>query len=359
MSLTEAFSGRRVLVTGHTGFKGAWICEWLLALGAEVHGFSLEPDTEPSLFDQLDLANRIHGHRIGDVRNAKVIHQTMVEVRPDFVFHLAAQPLVRYSYKNPVETFETNVTGTLNVLEALRVAARPTTCVVITTDKVYENDGAGTAFEESDSLGGHDPYSASKGAAEIVVHSYRRSFFQDGPVRVGTARAGNVIGGGDWARDRIVPDIIRALQAGEPIPVRNPSATRPWQHVLEPLGGYLALAQALEKAGSSEERERLSRFNFGPAPGGERPVRDLLEEMLKHCPGTWEDLSDATAVHEATRLDLSIARAQRELGWQPKWNFEQTVRETMLWYNPSQIGGKSPSKQCLEQIIRYQDLPLS
>ena len=359
----EAFTcyqGRRVLVTGHTGFKGSWLCEWLLALGAEVHGFALEPPTRPSLFNQLKLAKRITSHTIGDVRDLDLLVRTMRRVKPDFVFHLAAQPLVRLSYEKPAETFDTNVMGTVNVLEAARRIGcngrtqfgHQISVVCITTDKVYENNEKGRPFRETDPFGGHDPYSASKGACEIVISSYRRSFFgtPDSPVWVASARAGNVIGGGDWAKDRIVPDAMRALAKGEAIPVRNKISTRPWQHVLEPLGGYLTLGAALAK------RERFDEvcggFNFGPDPKANRTVKELVEEMLKWRKGAWVDKSDPHAVHEAGLLNLDIRKARKVLGWKPRWGFKETVKNTVQWY-AAVANGANPVEATNAQIMGY------
>lgn len=260
-SFAGLYRGKHVLVTGHTGFKGSWLCEWLLALGAEVTGLSLPPPTTPALFDQLGLAPRIH-HRLGDVRNLEDVRDAVAKSQPDFIFHLAAQPLVRLSYEQPVETYATNVQGTVHVLEAARLAARPCTVVAITTDKCYENQEWVHSYREVDPLGGYDPYSSSKGAAELVIAAYRRSYFSapTSPVRLASARAGNVIGGGDWARDRIVPDCIRALQNDAPIIVRNKSATRPWQHVLEPLSGYLWLGARIHQAEVSQDKEATTRL---------------------------------------------------------------------------------------------------
>ena len=351
-SIFKCYQGRRVLVTGHTGFKGSWLCEWLLALGAEVHGYSLPPPTKPSLFNQLKLAKRIKSHTIGDVRDLGAIVRTMRRVKPDFVVHLAAQPLVRLSYEKPAETFDTNVMGTVNVLEAARRVGRQISVVCITTDKVYENNEKGRPFKETDPFGGYDPYSASKGACEIVISSYRRSFFgsPDSPVWVASARAGNVIGGGDWAKDRIVPDAMRALAKGEAIPVRNSVSTRPWQHVLEPLGGYLALGAALAK------RERFGEvcggFNFGPDPKANRTVKELVEEMLKWREGKWLDKTEPGAVHEAGLLNLDIRKARRVLGWKPRWSFEETVKNTVQWY-AAVANGEDPVEITQGQISEY------
>lgn len=332
----KSFAGLPVLVTGHTGFKGSWLSEWLLLLGAEVHGLALEPNTDPSLFRQLGLAKRLN-HMVADIRDTATVRAAFAATRPRVVFHLAAQPLVRRSYQQPQETFATNVMGTTHVLEDMRHCDHPCVAVVVTSDKCYENLETGRDYREGDALGGHDCYSASKAAAEIITSAYRRSFFLDDPhKRIASARAGNVIGGGDWAEDRIVSDCIRHLNRGEPIPVRNPHATRPWQHVLEPLGGYLELASRLLKGpirgeGSAGDASYLA-FNFGPGPESERTVQDLVEAVLKSWSGTWENKSDQSAPHEARRLSLDISKAARILDWRPRWDFARTVRETADWY---------------------------
>ena len=354
MTFSDTYRRRRVFVTGHTGFKGSWLCEWLLALGAEVHGFALLPPTKPSLFNQLKLAKRIKSHTIGDIRNLKGVTAVMRRVKPDFVFHLAAQPLVRLSYEKPVETFETNVMGTVNILDACRALKKRCSVVCITTDKCYENKETPRPYKEDDPMGGYDPYSCSKGCDELLISSYRRSFFgtPNSLVWVASARAGNVIGGGDWAKDRIVPDAMRALAKGESIPVRNKVSTRPWQHVLEPLGGYLTLGAALAR------RERFEDvcggFNFGPDPKANRTVKELVEEMLKHCKGEWVDKSNPNAVHEAGLLNLDIRKAKRILGWKPRWGFETTIEKTAHWYN--EIGnGADVQKTTLAQIKEYEN----
>jgi CDP-glucose 4,6-dehydratase len=347
-----AYRGKKVWLSGHTGFKGAWLATWLLELGAEVHGFSLPPPTEPSLFVQLGLEGRLT-HEVGDVRDLAAVAGSIGRTRPDFVFHLAAQPLVRLSYDVPVETYATNVMGSIHVLEALRVENRPCTAVMITTDKCYENREWVHSYREEDSLGGYDPYSSSKGAAEIAIHAYRRSYFS-GPassVRVASARAGNVIGGGDWALDRIVPDCIRSLRAGEAIPVRNKVATRPWQHVLEPLSGYLALGTAL----SADAAPVNGAFNFGPNLTSNRTVADLVQEVLRHWPGEWTDKSDPRAVHEAKLLNLATDKAFHFLGWQPVWSFEDTIAETVEWYRAAEDFAKPEDFLALtrRQIAEY------
>ncbi len=352
------YAGRRVLVTGHTGFKGSWLCEWLLSLGAEVTGLALPPPTQPSLFEQLGLASRLR-HVNGDIRDLATARRTVDEVRPDFVFHLAAQPLVRLSYEQPVETYATNIMGTVHVLEAVRAAGRPCTVVVVTTDKCYENKEWLHSYREEDPMGGYDPYSSSKGAAELVVSAYRRSYFSaaDSPVRLASARAGNVIGGGDWAADRIVPDCIRALQRDQAIPVRNKIATRPWQHVLEPLSGYLWLGAALSAkmpaALHFPASAYASGFNFGPALTSNHTVAALVQEIIKHWPGRWEDRSDPQAVHEARLLNLSTDKAFHLLHWQPVWPFETTVGQTVMWYRQVSASPGSALALTRRQITDY------
>lgn len=325
---SNSFHRKRVWLSGHTGFKGAWLAEWLISLGAEVHGYALAPDTNPSLFTELGLASRLH-HQVADIRNPETVRQSLHQFKPDFVFHLAAQPLVRRSYEQPVETYETNVMGSIHVLEALRSLEHRCTALMVTTDKCYENREHGLPYKEDDHLGGRDPYSSSKAMAEIAIAAYRQSYFQtaNSLVRVASARAGNVIGGGDWADDRIVPDSIRALQKDAPIAVRNPFATRPWQHVLEPLSGYLWLAATL-----AHNPAAPSALNFGPNPDCNRSVRELVTEILKHWPGHWTDGSTPNAVHEAKLLSLCIHKAAETLHWQPVWGFEQTIAHTIDWY---------------------------
>jgi CDP-glucose 4,6-dehydratase len=346
MAFANIYKGKRVLLTGHTGFKGAWLSEWLISLGAEVTGFSLPPPTSPSLFAQLGLASRLR-HIEGDVRDLAGVRAALEQARPDFVFHLAAQPLVRLSYDQPVETYAVNIMGTVNVLEAVRLAAHPCTVVAITTDKCYENREWVHSYREEDPMGGYDPYSSSKGAAELVIAAYRRSFFTTAAspvVRLASARAGNVIGGGDWALDRIVPDCIRALQRGDAIPVRNKVATRPWQHVLEPLSGYLWLGACLANPKLSPFNSQLtSGFNFGPALASNRTVAELVQEILIHWPGRWEDRSDPHSPHEAKLLNLATDKAHHFLGWSPAWLFAETIARTVEWYRAAtECGNGSP-----------------
>ena len=337
--LDSAYKDKTVLVTGHTGFKGSWLCEWLLLMEAQVVGYALEPPSNPSLYESTGLSDRLVEDVRADLADVKQLQATLNRHKPDFVFHLAAQPLVRYGFEEPVETFTTNVAGTMNVLEALRVQALNCVVVLVTTDKVYENAEWLWSYRENDPLGGYDPYSASKACAEIVISSYRRSFFPSGDLAsasVASVRGGNVVGGGDWAADRIVPDSIGALTRGEAIPVRNKIATRPWQHVLELVGGYLHLGREMAAARALGDAQRLDAlcdaYNFGPMITSNRSVQALVEELLKHWPGEWQDLSDPAAVHEAGRLNLTIDRAYHNLNWMPLLSFEQTIAQTVSWY---------------------------
>lgn len=323
----KVFADKNVWISGASGFKGSWLAEWLLTLGANVHGLSLPPETTPSLFQQLSLETRIR-HTFGDIRDRKVVRESLRQASPDFVFHLAAQPLVRRSYRLPVETWETNVLGTIHVLEALREFTEPCAAIFVTTDKCYENREWYYGYREEDPLGGYDPYSSSKAGAELAIASWRKSFFKGHGVRIASARAGNVIGGGDWAEDRIIPDAVRALQADQIIPVRNPTAARPWQHVLEPLSGYLTLAAQL----FAPDKVVDSAFNFGPTLESNRPVAELIRCVLRVWPGQWLDCSDPDAPHEAHQLHLATAKAFRLLDWSPRWTFEQAIRHTIEWY---------------------------
>jgi len=373
----SCYNGKRVLVTGHTGFKGSWLCEWLLTLGAEVHGFSLPPPTKPSLFNQLKLAKRIKSHTIGDIRDLKAVTACIKRVKPDIIFHLAAQPLVLLSYKRPVETFDTNVMGTIHILEAARKIGRKCSIVCITTDKVYENNDKGVAFKEGDALGGYDPYSASKGACEVAIQSYRRAFFlgKDCPIRVASARAGNVIGGGDWALDRIVPDAMRAWLGKKVerrggggrrtlssecgvLTVRNSRSTRPWQHVLEPLSGYLMLGEWLatksRTAKLKPETQDAFAFNFGPDPKNVKTVGALVTELTKNLKTLKsKDLTNPKAVHEAKLLTLNSAKAAKILKWTPSWDFKTTIAQVATWYDEVMVGKRDAIEVTRRQIAEF------
>jgi len=354
--------GRRVLVTGHTGFKGSWLTLWLLSLGADVWGYSLAPEPGRALFTELGLdqarGNAEWGllrHQLGDVRDLEALQQFVAEAQPEVAIHLAAQPLVRRSYRDPLATWTTNLQGSLHLLEALRPLEHSCAVVMVTTDKVYANQEWDYGYREDDQLGGHDPYSASKAAAEMAIGSWRASFcgtcdHQTPHLSIATARAGNVIGGGDWAEDRIVPDAIGSLAAGVPIPVRRPEATRPWQHVLEPLSGYLLLAEKL----ASRSQAFTSAFNFGPALEANRSVKELVEAALGHWPGSWRDLSDPAAPHEAGRLHLQIDKAHHQLGWRPRWPFATTVERTVGWYRAVHKGANALTT-CLSDLKSYQE----
>jgi CDP-glucose 4,6-dehydratase len=335
------FRGRRVLVTGHTGFKGAWMAEWLLAIGADVHGIALPPESDGSLFERLGHSARLH-HVVTDIRDAPALAREVARIRPDVVIHMAAQALVRRSYREPLETWATNVLGTLNLLEALRATGAPSVVVVVTTDKVYRNREWDYPYREVDELGGHDPYSASKAACEIAVTSWR-SAYPDSGIALSTARAGNVLGGGDWSEDRIVPDCYRAWSSNHPAPVRNPGSTRPWQHVLEPLSGYLLLAQQLLASPDSAP----DCCNFGPGPGGDRTVRELVDGLARGRP--WTDASEPGAVHEARSLSLSIDRARHVLGWTPRLD----IAEMLEWVDRGYSAGADVADIVREQVRTY------
>jgi CDP-glucose 4,6-dehydratase len=326
---SAAFTGERVFVTGDTGFKGAWLAYWLTKLGADVTGYALDPPTNPSLFDALDLGGHMR-HLTGDVRDRERLVAEVQAVAPSVIFHLAARALVLRAYVSPHDTFETNIMGTVNVLEAARACPSVRSVVIVTSDKVYQNAETGTPFRESDPLGGRDPYGASKGAAELVTAAYRASFFEDGAA-IASARAGNVIGGGDWAPDRIIPDSVRALVAGEPIVVRNPDAVRPWQHVLEPLSGYLQLGALLLDEGS----RYAGAWNFGPTDErSDEPVRWVVDQFIDNWgSGSWVPYQGTeTQPHEAQRLSLDSGKACALLGWAPVWDSKIAVGRTAAWY---------------------------
>lgn len=334
-----AYRAKRVLLTGHTGFKGSWATAWLHGLGAEVFGFALAPDTAPAMFDLLGLAARCD-HLLADVREEAALAARIEAVDPHIIIHMAAQPLVRLSYAEPVATIATNVMGTAHLLEAVRRRGKPCAVVVVTSDKCYDNQEWVWGYRETDPLGGKDPYSMSKGAAELVTHSFRQSYFDgpDSPVLVASARAGNVIGGGDWSADRIVTDCIAALSAGRPIGVRNPRATRPWQHVLEPLSGYLWLGAKL----MAGERAATGAWNFGPDVTSIMPVRVLADTVVAAWgEGTWQDMSDPAAPKEAMSLGLSCEKAFHGLGWRPVYGFAEAVGTTVDWYKAHQNGPES------------------
>ncbi len=352
------YRGKRVLVTGHTGFKGSWLCMWLYAAGARVHGVALPPPTTPNLFEEARVHDLLASDLVVDVRDPEAIARAVRTAEPDVVFHLAAQPLVRRSYREPRATFDTNVMGTVNLLEAVRMAESVRVCQIVTSDKCYENRGWARGYRENDVMGGADPYSASKGCAELVVAAYRRSFTAtaDNSRQPGTSlssvRAGNVIGGGDWAEDRIIPDCVRALTAKEPISVRNPRAIRPWQHVLEPLHGYLLLG-ARQWA---DPVQFADGWNFGPADADSVPVREVVELAVSTWgAGSWVDRSHAEHPHEAHALRLDITKALTLLNWRPVLSVREAVGATVAWYRRRAASGFDAQAACLNEIAAYED----
>lgn len=336
---TAQWRGRRVFLSGHTGFKGGWLSLWLASLGAEVAGYALPPSTTPSLFELAGLEGALAGHHLADIRDPATLGAALAAAEPEVVFHLAAQPLVRLSYREPLETWATNVMGTANLLEAVRHCPSVRAVVAVTTDKCYDNREWVWGYRETDPLGGHDPYSASKAGAELVAQSYRKSFFAGQGPLLATARAGNVIGGGDWSEDRLIPDAARAASAGRDLLIRNPSATRPWQHVLESLHGYLLLAERL----LAGEAEFADAFNFGPDAADNLRVADVLARLQAHWPElSWKlDPAAGEAPHEARALYLDSAKARSRLGWLPVWSLDRGLEMTAKWYREV---GQAPSR---------------
>ena len=344
--------GKKVFITGHTGFKGGWLSLWLSGAGAQVHGYSTAPPTEPNLFTVAHVADTLASHVIGDVRDGEAVKRAMTAASPDVVFHLAAQPLVRYSYLEPVETYAVNVIGTVHVLEAIRACESVRTVVNVTTDKCYENQEWLWGYRESEPLGGRDPYSSSKACSELVTTAYRDSFFAKTGVAIATGRAGNVIGGGDWALDRLIPDFFRALNDGRALDVRSPNATRPWQHVLEPLSGYLRLAEQLALG----EQRHTSGWNFGPSDEDARPVRWILDDLTARIPGAaWRSIG-GEHVHEAGYLKLDSSKARSELGWRPQWTLARALEMTVDWHRAWREG-QDMREVCLAQIRAHQGSP--
>lgn len=353
MNLTPTFKNKKVFLTGHTGFKGSWLSVWLTMMGAEAKGYALNPEKK-SLYNEVLPQLQIDSV-IADIRNKDKLIQEVIAFNPDFIFHLAAQPLVRESYKYPTETFDVNIIGTVHVLEALRFLKKKCICVIATTDKVYENLEKNYAYKESDKLGGHDPYSASKAAAEIVTSSYRLSFFNPSEIKkhkksVATGRAGNVIGGGDYAPDRIMPDIFRSLSSSSIINVRNPKAIRPWQHVLEPLHGYLTLAAFM----NSNPGRSGPGYNFGPRLNDTFTVEQLVKLAIE-CwgDGKYKLLKEKNAPHEAGLLKLNIQKAKQELNWHPKWKASTAIQHTVSWYKNNLKKNSNAFHLCEEDILAY------
>ncbi|WP_319413525.1 CDP-glucose 4,6-dehydratase [uncultured Cohaesibacter sp.] len=347
LELISFWGNKKVLVTGHTGFKGSWLSLWLSELNARLYGYALAPEKDQPLLEQFHLPERM-SHKTGDIRDLDSLRDHIRQIRPDVIFHLAAQSLVLRGYEQTPQTWATNLLGTVNLLEALRDIDHPTVVIIITTDKVYQNREWVHPYRETDRLGGLDPYSASKAGAELAIASYRHILAREAPhVRVASARAGNVIGGGDWSDNRLFPDIARALIAQTPIEIRNPFAIRPWQHVLEPLQGYLMLTEKL-----SQDPALATSFNFGPYADSHRTVEEVIQTCLKYWPGSYVTNRDANAPHEASILKLSIDKAICELGWHPKWTFEETIDKSISWYRDVDRGA-DPQTLALDQISEY------
>jgi CDP-glucose 4,6-dehydratase len=344
------WSGKRVFVTGHTGFKGSWLSLWLQEMGAIVKGFALSPDANPNLFESADIARNIDSE-IGDIRDLEHIVQSMTHFDPEVLIHMAAQPLVRLSYEEPVSTYSTNVMGTVNVLEAARKCGNLKSIVAVTTDKCYENREWVWGYREDEPMGGHDPYSSSKGCAELVIAAYRKSYFNGAnSIALASARAGNVIGGGDWSKDRLVPDILKAFESNVPVVVRNPKATRPWQHVLEPLSGYLVLAERLYEDGQSF----AEGWNFGPRDEDCRSVGWILNRMVEQWGGSANWVLDKNSnPHEAGYLKLDCSKAAIRLGWYPKSRLEETLDGIINWHK-AYLEGANMREICVTEILNYQ-----
>ena len=343
----DFWQGKRVFLTGHTGFKGSWLSLWLASLGAEVKGYALNPPTSPSLFNEAKVSSIIDS-QIGDIRDQDTLHESVIGFSPDILIHMAAQPLVRYSYDAPIETYEVNVIGTAKVLEVARSCPNLKAIVNITTDKCYENDGRAEGYKENDPMGGYDPYSSSKGCAELVASSYRRSFFQDQGVGLASVRAGNVIGGGDWADDRLIPDILRSFEKKEPVIIRNPKSTRPWQHALEPLSGYLILAQKLYK----NQNKYAGGWNFGPNEQDVKPVDWILDKMIAKWPNSSWKLDKKFNSYEADFLQLNISKAKSKLGWKPTWGLSYTLEKIIIWHR-AWHNKEDMQAICLAEIVEY------
>jgi len=351
MTVNPSFwRGKRVFLTGHTGFKGSWLSLWLQSLGAELHGLALEPPTTPNLFTVAQVASGMASSTIGDIRDLATVQKAMQASQADIVIHMAAQPLVRLSYAEPVQTYATNVMGTVHVLESARHTPSVKAVVVVTTDKCYENKEWAWGYRENEPMGGHDPYSNSKGCAELVTAAYRNSFLQASGIAVASARAGNVIGGGDWAADRLVPDILRAFEQNQPVVIRNPHATRPWQHVLEPLSGYLSLAEHLYTDGQAF----AEGWNFGPKDDDAQPVQWIVEHMANSWGNgaSWQQ-DGGTHPHEAHYLKLDISKAKARLGWQPRWALQKALQASVEWHQ-QWLAGANMKAFTMAQIGQYQ-----
>lgn len=346
----EFWAGRSVLITGHTGFKGSWLALWLSTLGAKVHGLSLDPETHKNHYDLANLKNLMQGDYRGDIRDMDVVQQAVQDSAPEIVFHLAAQPLVRRAHAQPVETFATNVMGTVNILEALRTAPTLKACIAVTTDKVYRNVEWAWPYRETDALGGHEPYGTSKAAAEMAIEAWRDSYFTPRGVGLVSVRAGNVIGGGDWSVDRLIPDFVRAIEKGSPIVLRNPTAVRPWQHVLEPLKGYMIAAEQLAK----DPQSLSPALNFGPDFDDFRSVREVVTKAVDIWGegASWEHQPDES-IPESTLLTLDNSLARKELLWRPTWSFDDCMEKTFEWFRTASAPSENIKDLSLSQISEF------
>ncbi len=355
----HSFSGRKVFLTGHTGFKGSWLTLWLHRLGAEVTGYALEPPTDPNNFTVSGIHELLARHHEADIRDERTLHAALLDAAPDVVFHLAAQSVVIRSYRIPRETFDVNVIGTAVLLDGLRKLEKPCSVVIVTSDKCYRNDERDQGYRECDAMGDYTPYGGSKGATELLVRSYRHSFFHpsrlaEHGIKIATGRSGNVIGGGDWTEDALVADMVRALSRGEPVKVRNPGARRPWQHVLQALSGYLTLAARMSE---SDDSDLCGGWNIGPLPGGELTVREMVERFLQEWgDGSYREAPDPDQPYEAGVLSLAIEKALEQLHWRPHWDVDEALRQTARWYRRYFDGGDVPAMRALgiAQIEEYE-----
>jgi CDP-glucose 4,6-dehydratase len=352
--MSNFWQGKKVFVTGHTGFKGGWLSLWLKSLGAEVYGYALTPPTTPNLFTVANVSKSLAANTIANIQDAPLLEKAMLSAQPDIVLHLAAQPLVRYSYAEPVETYATNVMGTVNLFEAVRKTASVRAVLNVTTDKCYENREWARPYSEDEAMGGYDPYSSSKGCSELITAAYRRSFLAEAGVAVASARAGNVIGGGDWAQDRLIPDIIYAITQGLPVRIRNPHSIRPWQHVLEPLSGYLLLAENL-----FTNRECFAEaWNFGPNNDDAKPVQWVVDKLTNYWgEGTSWVLDKGNHPHEAHYLKLDCSKAKESLNWQPRWRLVEAIEKICVWHK-AHLAGSDMQAMCLHQIKQYEAVQL-
>lgn len=344
----EFWRGKSVLITGHTGFKGGWLSLWLSKLGSDVHGFALSPEQNPNLFTVANVQKYISSSTIHDINDLRAVRDHVKKVKPDIIFHMAAQPLVRESYLNPLQTYSTNIVGTINLFEAVRDLDRRVSIVNVTTDKCYQNNEWVWPYRESDRLGGDDPYSCSKACVELITASYRKSFFNGGNIAVSTVRAGNVIGGGDWSTNRLLPDLFRSLETSGPVKIRSPGAVRPWQHVLEPLAGYLKLAELMYNAPDMYS----DAWNFGPDQIDAKPVSWIVDRVIQKLPAIQWHFDDGPHPKESTLLVLDNSKVKSELNWHPRWNIKSALRETIDWYMEWKNNNRM-DQVCFQQIDRY------